>query len=150
MDTQQIITSNYRVPFDLQNDIKTRSKESSKDQLIENLEESSLMGANIFPVMDWDIEDLRSLQFFITDEYPTYLFDYSLPSEINIEGFTLRFGDLKVDHIKKTRLALALATASLSTAMIVGLLTLPPPYNLASLALCGPLFVSTYGLVTQK
>lgn len=97
-----------------------------------------------------DFEDRKLLQYFVYDIYDVYFLDYSIPSEINIEGVALRFGDLKIDYLKRTRLALALATTGLSVAMIVGLLTLPKPYNLAVLALCGPLFVSTYGFITQK
>lgn len=129
----------YRFSSDL---IPTTSEEIETNDL-PKLEET-------ISATELDFEERKLLQYLVYDFYDVYFLDYSSPAEINESTITSRFGDLKVDHIKKTRLALALAASGLSVAMIAGLLTLPSEYKLAALALCGPLFVSTYGLITQK
>lgn len=145
MDAEQIITRNYRLPIIEPKDSQ-KSIEDLKSERTE-MDPSDKEGPSIF---DLGQVDLRALEIILvrSDEY--YLIDFSLPSEENVNAFCLAHVDLKVDYLKKTRLALALAASGLTVAMIASLLLLPKPYNLASLALCGPLFVSTYGLLTQK
>lgn len=151
MDTQQNLTTNFRQPFDLRKDMSYSREEIFEPQSDEQKETPELSSTNeAFYTRDLDLDSLRSLQLLVVNEYPLYLIDYSFPSEINTDGFALRFGDLKVDYLKKTRLALAISTTILSISLVTAVLALPYPYKIGALALCGPLFVSTYGLVTQK
>jgi hypothetical protein len=152
IDTSQFVVNNSKIPIELvdpKKDLKTTKElfEQSTDVNAEDIESSS---KGEFQPFEFSSVDLRSLELFVADLYDLYVVDYSLPPEINIDGLSLRFGDLKIDYLKKTRLVLALTASGLTIAMIASLLMLPKPYNLASLALCGPLFVSTYGLITQK
>lgn len=158
MDTQQNLTTNFRPLIDFTKDMSPfketlELKDFQWDETTKSEETSATdvdQFSNEMSIWDADPESLRSLQIFVFDQYPLYLIDYSFPAEMNEDGFSMRFGDLKVDYLKKTRLALVFSASGLSITMVVALLTLPHPYNLASLALCGPLFVSTYGLLTQK
>jgi len=97
------------------------------------------------------IDDAVDIEFEFQESEPIFLFDYSLPAEINTESHSTRFGEIKLEKLRKTRLPLKLSIAGLSVSIIAALLTLPYPYNWASaIALGGPLFVSSYGLLTQK
>ncbi len=59
--------------------------------------------------------------------------------------------DVRIDFLKKTRLPLTLTAATFSTLIVASIFGLPFPYGLiASIAFCGPLFVSLYGLKTQQ
>lgn len=129
----------YRFFPDVASTIPEESEQAGLPKLEETISSTEL-----------DFEERKLLRYLVYDLYDFYFLDYSVPAEINNDAIASRFGDLKVDYIRKTRLALALSMAGLSATMIAGLLMLPHPYNLASLALCGPLFVSTYGLITQN
>lgn len=97
------------------------------------------------------LDDTGEIEFTFQESEPIFLFDFSLPAEINTEQYSTRFGEIKVDQLRKTRLPLKLSVVGLSVSIIAALFTLPYPYNWASaIALGGPLFVSSYGLLTQK
>lgn len=146
MDVEQNVRSNYRLPsVDPKDSQKSLGDRMESEKI--DADSSNTVGSSI---LDLGQVDLRSLEIIIIRDVEFYLLDYSAPSEINMNVLSMRYGDLKVDHLKKTRLALALSASILSMSMIAALIALPYPYKVGALALCGPLFVSMYGLVTQK
>ena len=145
--TEQISTRNYKLP--------SIDPKDTQKVLEETIEKEDTVGTHdikseIQSILDLGQVDLRALEIMIVRDAEIYLLDYSLPTDINTNASSIRYGDLKVDYLKKTRLALAISAAILSVSMVTALIALPYPYKIGALALCGPLFVSTYGLVTQK
>jgi len=162
--TAQLITSNFKVQpektvnpqHDSLKNVQRNILEEThpdlkkeRDKIDFDFNSLEAFGEMIFSSTELDPENI--FEFSVEDVYPFYLFDFSVPSEINTDAYALMFGDFQIELIRKTRAPLALATSGLSAAIVAALLGLPSPYNIASaIALGGPLFVSTYGLLTQK
>ena len=141
---------------DIINPVKEELMFSFEDMLsnsIMNLDSKTMTDIRSSIMEENDDVNAKNIQFMVQELEPTYVIELYAPLELNIDADSLRFnGDIKIELLpKKTRLALAIAAASLSASLLAALIALPPPYNVASaIALGGPLFVSSVGLLTQK